>query len=105
MGGNMQAWWEPIVGSSLAQGDLLENCGIPQYFETEGEVLARVADIDVIVLTQTCDLENKKAPFVALCPIRHLRNESLGKDKLEAIRQGKRPGLHMLASPLALSTS
>lgn len=101
-------WWISVEGSNLAQGDYLPKCLVP-FFEpdygTEGGIQeVPVKEYDCIVLTQSCDLENDKAPLVGLCPIYpisayenvnpHLRQ----KGAWERVRQGRVEGLHLLAS-------
>lgn len=66
-------WWVRVEGSNLAQGDYLPKCLIPffepDYGTGEGIQEVPVKEYNCIVLTQSCDLENDKAPLVALCPI------------------------------------
>jgi hypothetical protein len=61
-----------------------------------------VETYDVVVLTQSCDLETDKADFVLVCPIWSLvevgnadgfLKSSSGK---EALRRGQLPGYHLL---------
>ena len=60
---------------------------------------------DLIVLTQSCDLENDKAPLVATCPYftvaaYEAANPELGRrGRWELARQGRIEGLHLLAAP------
>lgn len=67
----MTPYFIPVGGASLAQGDLLSECPIPRYPVGFGSspVEVEYERGDLIVLTQSCDLENKKAPLVAMCPI------------------------------------
>ncbi|MBX3439828.1 MAG: hypothetical protein KF861_20225 [Planctomycetaceae bacterium] len=78
-----------------------------QQGETETVSVGRV---DLIVVTQSCDLEARngtkpKALFVALCPIFSLEQfETINphfkkKGVWEDVRRGRREGLHMLAGP------
>ncbi len=105
-------WWEEISGPTLAQGDLLRGCIVPimpanmrhpaaatdtpQYDFTAEEY-------DLIVVTQSCDLEHGKARLVAACPCSSLsayETHSPGfklKGEWEQVRKGKREGLHLLA--------
>jgi hypothetical protein len=59
----------------------------------------------LIVLTQSCDLENKTVEFVAFSPVSTLANfersnpEFLRKGRWEEVRKGRIEGLHLLASP------
>lgn len=101
-------WWDMVEGPSLLQGDYLSDCFVPVIpadFDPEQneepELLVEVRN--VIVLTQSCDLENAKAPFVAVCPIYTLNEweainpEFKKKGNWERVRQGRVEGLHMLA--------
>ena len=101
-------WWEMVEGPSLLQGDWLSGCFVPVIpadFDPgnteEPEILVEVRN--VIVLTQSCDLENDKAPFIAVCPIHTLSEweainpEYKKKGSWERVRQGRVEGLHMLA--------
>jgi hypothetical protein len=106
-----QTFWDAITGGSLAQGDYLPNCPVPffppNYGQTEGDsvVGVTVRFTDLIVVTQSCDLENNKVSLVALCPIFTIgqlkdADAKYGKsDRLEEIRKGKFEALHMLSSP------
>lgn len=104
-------WWQSVSGKNLAQGDLLPECLLPVFVAPtpspssddpqEVTVLAQ----RLIVVTQSCDLENKKVQFVALCPI-HTLEEFAGQNphfqttkNWEAVRKGQVQALHMIASP------
>ena len=56
----------------------------------------------IVVMTQSCDLENRKAPMVACCPVHTLEEfESFNerfkqKGEWENVRRGKIAGLHLL---------
>lgn len=66
----MESFWEKVVGDSLRQGDFLLNCPVASFSSIENEITeVSIAEYDLIVLTQSCDLENGKADFVARCPI------------------------------------
>lgn len=102
------AWWVQVQGPHLAQGDYLPKCLVPIFDPNYGtgeevhKVLVR--EYDCIILTQSCDLENDKAPLVALCPIFPIAtyeqaNPKLGqKGAWERVRQGRIEGLHLVAS-------
>jgi hypothetical protein len=73
-----------------------------------GDALAIEEEVDracLIVMTQSCDLENNKAAHVSLCPIYRLNefeqnNQSFTKKGAwESVRKGRVEGLHLLASP------
>ncbi len=105
----MKPFWNKTEGGTLAQGDLLSGCHVPAFgenFGTEGvetEIAVRVTDL--IVVTQSCDLQNDKVALVALCPIHTLEvfeqsNPNFKtRNRWETVRKGQQPGLHLLASP------
>jgi hypothetical protein len=104
-------WWQPVVGRDLAQGDLLPDCLLPVFVaptltkNSEDSQEISVLTQRLIVVTQSCDLENNKVQFVALCPIHTLaefaeRNHHYQKIKnWESVRRGQVHALHMIASP------
>jgi hypothetical protein len=103
-------WWTETRGAALAQGDLLPNCLLPLFAEAPDPAASRPAEsdlksADLIVVTQSCDLENKAPEFVALCPINSLAEfeavnpEFAKKGQWENVRKGRVEGLHLLASP------
>jgi len=102
------AWWVQVEGLNLAQGDYLPKCLVP-FFEpdygTEGRIQeVPVKEYDCLVVTQSCDLENDKAPLVALCPIypvstyEEVNPNFRQKGAWERVRQGRVEGLHLVAS-------
>ena len=104
-------WWTQTEGSALHQGDWLPDCFIPVLQSNFSPAEGAFVDIDlevraVIVLTQSCDLENGKAPLVAVCPLYRLQEwekafpEFGAKGRWEAVRQGRVEGLHLLAGLL-----
>lgn len=99
-------WWIEVEGALLAQGDYLPRCLVP-FFEPEygtSQVLQEVPvrEYDCIVVTQSCDLQNDKAPLVALCPIYPIEQyDSVNpgfRKRWEEVRQGRVAGLHLIAS-------
>ena len=98
----MESFWEAVSETSLRQGDYLLDCPVPVFQlppDDTGQQTYRVAGYDLIVLTQSCDLENEKIELVATCPIFPLAdyeaaNPSLAKKggKERALgRSAKRP--------------
>jgi hypothetical protein len=78
-GRSIEPFWEPVKTETLAQGDFLTTCSVPVVppdFATSigrtSPVRVRVDVLDLIIMTQSCDLENSKAPLVACCPIHTL---------------------------------
>jgi hypothetical protein len=105
----MKPFWTRTEGESLAQGDLIPDCHVPAFgedFGTEGiEAELDVRETDLVIVTQSCDLENNKISLVALCPIHTLGafeevNPAFKtRARWEVVRKGQQAGLHMLASP------
>jgi hypothetical protein len=106
-----KSFWTSVVGKSLAQGDLLARCAVPQFgadFGAGGEGTTEqltCAEQALIIVTQSCDLENSKVELVAMCPVHTLEEfEAINprfktKDRREAVRKGRVEGLHLLSSP------
>ena len=104
----MESFWVNVTGTTLRQGDYLLSCPVPAVSERPddtGEQSFPVEERDLIVMTQSCDLENGKVAFVALCPIHTLvefeqANPSFThKGAWENVRKGRVEGLHLLGSP------
>lgn len=109
-------WYTVVEGEELEQGDFIDNCSVvvPQYtslhFTEENTLDNRLVHqiegivevYDVIIVNQSCDLENNKLDYVIMCPRWSCRayaevNEEFKKlDKLEQIRQGKQHRYGML---------
>lgn len=105
----VESFWEVAAGTTLRQGEYLMNCPVPILKEKplpdrpEPSVVIKVYDL--IILTQSCDLEQGKAQFVALCPIfpldvyEAINPELKGKGRWEQVRKGRVEGLYLLSSP------
>lgn len=108
--------WKTVRGSDLQQGDWLTKFPVPLFDEdlatvADGEqATVGIADRDVLVLTQSCDLVVRgggapKARFVAVCPVYSLAewldiNRSYQDDKVkEKARRGQVEGVHLIPSP------
>lgn len=65
----VESFWEAATDATLRQGEYLVNCEVPVLKEnlrseqTESSALIQV--VDLIVMTQSCDLEQGKARTVA----------------------------------------
>lgn len=105
------SYWVQVNEPTLRQGDYLKDCFVPLFVDlTEGTGPRDVSDVSVdvfelIILTQSCDLEHTKTRLVAMCPIQPVaefekRNpEFQKKGKWNEVRKGRMEGLHMLGSP------
>ncbi len=108
-----ESFWEQVNTAELRQGDYLPGCSIPtsDFYSPDIEGLSDAepsfrVDIgisDLIVITQSCDLENDKALLVAFCPIytvselEKFNTNFVGK-RWNDVRRGKVEGLHLLGS-------
>jgi hypothetical protein len=71
---NETSWFETVEGGSLMQGDILFRCPVTVItgpwklpFDARESGFATL-EVDVTVMTQSCDLENDKTDFVLLAP-------------------------------------
>ena len=109
MNDSAATFWRLHQGADLAQGDSLRSCLVPIFpadLSTDAEEYqVDIGEANLIIVTQSCDLANEKAEFVALCPLLTLdemeaANPKFGrKGAWEEVRRGRREGLHMLAGP------
>jgi hypothetical protein len=56
------SFWSQVNTPQLAQGDFLPDCRVPIFFGSgaENEEIPTL-EYDLVVVTQSCDLENQKA--------------------------------------------
>ena len=101
-----ETFWEKVAEANLRQGDYLMNCPVPVYVEIPQENLSLEIQIgfsNLIVVTQSCDLENGKNELGALCPIYTLAEfekenpKAAQKDFWEQVRKAKIEGFHLLS--------
>ena len=66
--------WTTVHTADIRQGDYLLNCYVPMFGPDFGSEKSRVpvATANLIVITQSCDLEAAKVRMVALCPAHSL---------------------------------
>jgi hypothetical protein len=105
-------WYKVVEGDGLLQGDFLDRCPVlvprdPLSLTRTGAnqtIDARVLVYDVVVMSQSCDLEQEKLDLVLVCP--HWSLEEFGgandyfksTDGKEQLRRGNVPGYHLVAS-------
>jgi len=93
----------------LSQGDFINECAlfhpsdiITPSVENEVEVDGETIIADVIIMTQSCDLDHKKIDLVLVCPIypmSYFEEQSdfyKSSDAKEALRREYLPGYHLL---------
>ncbi|MEX1231861.1 MAG: hypothetical protein WEB58_16570 [Planctomycetaceae bacterium] len=106
--------WYTVIHNqeSLEQGDILQNFEVfninRAFTSDDAEYDVTLQALDVVVLTQSCDIEHEKARSLVLCPITPLadiirtaseRGEQHWKktDYLQRLRQGNIPGFHLVS--------
>jgi len=105
-------WYDDVpANSSIEQGDIVECCNIiipkeAHYLaisdNMETEEPFDIKEIDGIVLSQSCDIQNEKIDSIIICPIWSLRKfmniggSFAGSQARENLRQGKFPEYHLL---------
>ena len=105
-------FWNEISNSSLKQGDYILNCPVPVFTQqlkpqqNDSEMDLDVEFFDLIVVSQSCDLEQGKVRLVAMCPIypiigyEEINPEFSKKGRWEEVRKGRIEGLYLLSSPI-----
>ena len=84
-------WYTVVSGSGIAQGDILRSCPVPVIdsmlplrVEAYGQAI-RVRSLDLIVLSQSCDLENSNIDSVLLAEVTAWDTiKSQGQDHVKA---------------------
>jgi hypothetical protein len=102
-------------GELLRQGDFLPHCHVPVIVDSSAGQSRTVTtdEYDLIVMTQSCDLDRAKTKLVALCPAWTTAEFIKGQDEfgqgsqakwrgyMNDVRKGRIASLHLLSSPLA----
>lgn len=98
-------WYQVINDETLEQGDILENIDVAvptmEFLLGETDEL-KTESYDVIILTQSCDLSNKKTPWVQVTPVVPLSVMQSkfpafkDNNNLEQIRRGYQHKYHMI---------
>lgn len=110
-------WYAVVEGDDLEQGDFLNDCEVlvPNYIPLDSaessssyqltyQASAVAETYDVVIVSQSCDLENGKLDYVLMCPRWSYKeyaefNDDFKKiDKLEQVRQAKQHRFFMLNS-------
>jgi hypothetical protein len=105
----VEPFWGQITEGALRQGDYLPRCLVPVFgpdLAPTGTHEVMADEYDLIVVTQSCDLEQRKVRLVAGCPIYALAEfETVNpafakKGRWNEVLKGRVEGLHLLASPV-----
>lgn len=103
---NEYPWYDIVkVNELLHQGDFIYNCPVvipPSLISKSKKVSLDVIEYNVIIMSQSCDLVQRKLDLVLVCPIWplsefeqrfNLLKSNNGKERL---RRGNVPGYHLL---------
>lgn len=103
-------WFRTVDDSSLEQGDLLRGFDVAVPVAAVGssgsELQIELKTFDVVVMTQSCDIENDKVRSLLLCPVFDLwrfvesakaGGENWGSEQRDKLRQGNLPGYHLIS--------
>jgi hypothetical protein len=100
--------WYAVIDNDekIQQGDFVFDCPIiapPEKFTKTDKFQEANANIyDVIIMSQSCDLQYEKLEIVLVCPFWNLSDFAekddfyKGKKGKNALRQGLKPNLHLL---------
>ena len=103
-------WYSVVSGSDLRQGDIIFDCPVivPTGLFTGDEVRegatlgAQIQTFDVVVMSQSCDLENGKLELVLVCPHWTLEAFSQKQEYFKTskgrsdLQRGNVPGYHLI---------
>ena len=97
-------WYEVADDDKIMQGDFIPECPIiipPSEISEEDEFDVTIKNYDVIIMSQSCDIEYNKIDLVLLCPVWPLeemeKNDFMKNSKgKEELRRGNVTGYHLL---------
>jgi hypothetical protein len=103
-------WYSEIFGNMpLEQGDMIFDCQIVEPItkveEPNQDLAANIREYDVIIMSQSCDLQAKKIELVLVCPffplgeITALYPTYKSSEMRESLRKGHVVGFHLLNKP------
>lgn len=103
---NAYPWYELVEYSDeITQGDILFHCPVAVlsgFCGENDEIDSEIHDIDGIIMTQACDIANRKVENIILCAITSVEDYSKGRSNkevrksLDSIKKGQQNALHIL---------
>jgi hypothetical protein len=103
----VEPFWAEINETALRQGDYVPQCLVPTFapdLAALGTHEVTADEYDLILLTQSCDLEQGKVRLVATCPIfpiiefEAVNPAFTKKGRWNEVLKGRVEGLHLLAA-------
>lgn len=110
-------WFELTTGPALMQGDLIPSIGIPipagsaEEFAASDDPPIEVIEMDVVVMSQSCDLEQDKTEWVVVAQYAPWKDMAVGMgrnrrlDMQKQIRRGRVPHYALLREDAQLEWS
>ena len=102
----VEPFWIEVKEPALRQGDYLPDCVLPVAQSVLlGTQETTTFTADLVILTQSCDLEQRRVRHAACCPIFALADFEVEnpafsrKGRWNEVLKGRFEGLHLLASP------
>lgn len=105
-------WYEFVKDLKvIEQGDFISNCPIvipPASYTNDEEIVVDILEVDVIVLSQSCDIVNENIEIIQVCPFiplakffkslppEHTSTNKAKQKVIENMRKGFLPGYHLL---------
>lgn len=103
-------WYQLVPDGQIEQGDLITDCPIvipPKEYKKDGEYDVDVQEMNAIILSQSCDLVQRKIDIVLVCPYYPLtvylnsmpveqQSKKAKEKKIDELRKGYSPGYHLL---------
>lgn len=104
-------WYSQVESfEDIQQGDFVPNCPIvipPKSVHASEEVIEiTVNTVDSIIMTQSCDLSNRKIQLVLVCPYYSLtsfiqklhpdNNKKVQRSTVDNLKKGNLPSYHLL---------
>jgi hypothetical protein len=104
---NNYPWYEVVnKDENFQQGDFVFDCPIiippEKFINTKNHHETLASTYDVIIMSQSCDLQFEKLEIVLVCPFWYLSDFAekddfyKGKKGKNALKQGLKPNLHLL---------
>ncbi len=99
-------WYAIVEGrDSLSQGDFFDECPVlipDDTAQEDGTLVGGCETYDVVIVSQSCDLQHGKLQLVLVCPVwdlavfgAHSVHYATAKGR-EDLRRGDAPGYHLL---------
>lgn len=94
-------WYELVTNKiEITQGDIIFDCPVYKPLEVmvdEGTVKGEIEIIDVVVMSQACDIANGNIEDIILCSLIDIIAADIGKSKLSEIKKGAQPKYHIIS--------